>query len=150
MQYSHTQRGPLSWILAVIGLAGLIAAVANSGDWRIALPAGIFGGVMVVLSLCFGTLTTEDVGDALKVSFGPVPLFFKRVPYHSITSAEPATSRLIDGWGIHYVPGRGWIYNLWGWDCVRLDVDGRPIRIGSDDADNLAAFIQSKLAQSAG
>lgn len=148
MNYSHTQRGPISWILLLIGATCCVAALANLGDMQIVIPCGIFGAVMLLLALCFGTLTVADEGQSLLVRFGPVSLFRKHVNYEAISEAQPARSSLIDGWGIHYVPGRGWIYNLWGKSCVQLTVNGRTLRIGSDDAENLAAFIQEKLASS--
>lgn len=47
----------------------------------------------------------------------------------------------IEGWGIHYLPGRGETWNLWGFDCVELDVDGRLLHIDSDDPEGLADFL---------
>ena len=66
-----------------------------------------------------------------------------------ISRAEPARIALIDGWGIHYVPGRGWTYNIWGWSCVRLTVNGGTLRIGTDDAESLAQFILAKISDDA-
>lgn len=149
MHYSHTQRGPISWLLALIGVTAWVAAIANSGDSRFLLIGGLFGAVMILLALSFCTLTVADEGDSLLVRFGPLPLFSKHVAYDQISHAEPAKSSFIDGWGIHYVPGRGWTYNLWGWECVLLKVNGRTVRIGSDDAENLASFIQTKIGAQA-
>jgi len=147
MEYSHTQRSPLTWLLALVGVTAWVAALANLGDPRIVLPCGIFGAVMLLLALCFGTLTVKDEGRSLLVRFGPAPFFRTRVNYEAITDAQPARSSLIDGWGIHYIPGRGWTYNLWGTSCVQLTVIGRTVRIGSDEAQNLAGFIQSKIGR---
>jgi len=148
MHYYHTQRGPLSSLLALIGVIAWVAALANINDVRFVLPCGLVGAVMLVLALCFGSLTVADEGQSLLVRFGPLLLFRKRVEYEAISNAQPAQSSFIDGWGIHYIPGRGWTYNLWGKSCVRLTVSGRTIRIGSDDARNLAGFIQSKIGRS--
>lgn len=145
MDYAHTQHGPLSWILALLGVVGCAMALASLGDPAIALISGLFGTVMLALALCFGSLTVTDEGACLLVRFGPLPLARKRVAYGAIRSAEPARSSFIDGWGIHYVPGRGWTYNLWGTECVALDVNGRTIRIGSDDSQRLACFIRTKI-----
>jgi hypothetical protein len=51
----------------------------------------------------------------------------------------------MDGWGIHYVPFRGWTYNLWGFDCVVLQLGSKTVRIGTDDADNLLAFLERQI-----
>ena len=37
-------------------------------------------------------------------------------------------------------------YNLWGFDCVKLEVRNRVIRIGSDDVENLVEFLRGKIA----
>jgi hypothetical protein len=44
------------------------------------------------------------------------------------------------------VPQRGWTYNLWGFDCVRLTMrNGRIHRVGTDDSDALYTFLQERL-----
>ena len=48
------------------------------------------------------------------------------------------------GWGIHYFPGRGWTYNIWGFACVKLTLGRKIIRVGTDDADGLARFLGEK------
>jgi hypothetical protein len=50
----------------------------------------------------------------------------------------------VEGWGIHFMPGRGWTYNLWGFGCVKLTLGRKVIRVGSDDAEDLAAVIRDK------
>ena len=146
MRYEHTQRGPIWIVLLLAGAGALYGAWQARDQWQVALAVSIAGGIMLLLSACFATLTVRDEGQSLLLFFGPLPLFRKRIFYESITDARPTRSALIDGWGIHCIPGRGWIYNLWGWSCVRLTVNGRTFRIGSDDADNLAQFIQTKIA----
>jgi hypothetical protein len=51
----------------------------------------------------------------------------------------------VDGWGVHWIPGRGTTYNLWGFDCAVLLVNGRIVRIGSDDAEGLVEFLKAKI-----
>jgi hypothetical protein len=63
-----------------------------------------------------------------------------------MTDVERARSSIVDGWGIHVVPFRGTTYNLWGFDCVKLTVGRRTIRVGSDDAARLADFLTRRLA----
>jgi hypothetical protein len=86
-----------------------------------------------------------DAGDALVLRYGPVPMLGKRVPYDRIAAVERDRTRFIDGWGVHWVPFRGWTYNLWGYDCVRLTLTrGRTLRIGTDDPEGLSQFLQEK------
>ena len=104
--------------------------------WGVAL-------LFVVLAFSFKTLTVEDAGDHLFVHYGPLPVFRKRFPYSQITGAKRSRSRFVDGWGIHCVLGRGWTWNLWGFDCVEMRVKGTTYRIGTDDAEELTRFLQA-------
>jgi hypothetical protein len=128
-----------------LSLAAFTGAWGARGEMPLAVALVGLGVLMVVLALSFATLTVRDDGDSLAIRFGPLPMFRKRIAYGVITSAEASRSALIDGWGIHYIPGRGWTYNLWGWTCVQLRVNGRTIRVGSDDAENLARFLGTKI-----
>lgn len=149
MTYCHTQSAPLYWLL----LATAAAQGVGAGALFLAGDTPALGVVLLataaavtLLAFSFQTLTIEDGGPELIVSFGPIPLLGTRVSYDEMTAAEVGQSSLLDGWGIHYVPGRGWIYNLWGFDCVILHLHDRVVRLGTDDADNLAAFLHHKLA----
>ena len=144
MRYQHTQRGPWHYVVVILGLAMLVAAWFVRGD-----PLGVtiltgLGLLMFPTAAAFAQLTVEDEGDELAVRFGPLPLFGKRIPYHRITDVAADRSSLIDGWGLHFIPGRGWTYNVWGFDCVRLCVEGKQIRVGTDDRENLLALLRSK------
>ena len=65
--------------------------------------------------------------------------------HQDIEDPEVGRSRLIDGWGIHWVPGRGWTYNLWGFRCVQIKHLGRTVRIGTDDPGGLHEAIAAAL-----
>ncbi len=91
-------------------------------------------------------MTVRELGEALEVRFGPLPLARTRIPYEQIRSVRSERTGLIDGWGIHYIPGRGLVWNVHGRDCVRLELkNGRPFRIGTDDPEGLAAWIRQKI-----
>lgn len=98
----------------------------------------------------FGSLTIRDEGEWLALRYGPLPVLRKRIRYADITSVEAGRTSIIDGWGIHYIPGRGWTYNLWGFGCARLTLGRKVIRIGSDDVDNLVRFLRGKVAKLSG
>jgi hypothetical protein len=36
------------------------------------------------------------------------------------------------------------VWNVWGWDCVVICHNG-VIRVGTNDAENLAAFLRTKI-----
>ena len=150
MRYEHTQHGPLHFILFLVGalmFAGGMFAFAKQPivGWLLIGSAVL----MVLFAFCFMNLTVRDEGDYLAVRFGVLPWFKKLVPWKDVESAEVSRSSLIDGWGIHRVPWRGSTFNLWGFACARLLVNGRVVRIGSDDAENLVAAIRRRISPGA-
>ena len=152
MSYAHTQRGGLHWLLwftALICLVGSWYAFHDGESFAGGLLAGV-AVLTVLIALCFVSLTVRDGGDALEVRFGPLPLFRRRVPYAGISDAKVSRSKLIDGFGVHWIPGRGWTWNLWGFDCVTLRVDGKPLRIGTDDPAGLVNHIIERLQRGRG
>jgi hypothetical protein len=144
-QYEHVQHGWLHiifWAVAAVMVAG--ASLANSSRTAEGFALAV-AGIFVFCALVFGTLTVRDEGDHLVLRFGPVPVFGTLIRYADLTAVEPGRTSLIDGWGIHYIPWRGWTYNLWGFGCVKLTLGKRVIRVGSDDVENLAAFLKAKI-----
>ena len=146
MNYEHTQRGWLHHILFAVAVVMLVGAWLARASMAVALLNLGTAVLFVVVGLMFGSLTVRDEGQWLAIRFGPLPVFRKRIRYADITSVEPGRTAIIDGWGIHYIIGRGWTYNLWGFGCVKLTLGKKVIRIGSDDVDNLAEFLRSKKA----
>ena len=145
-QYEHTQKGGLHLILYGSAVGAFVIAWLCRED-QPAMIIGCFAACTMVLAcLCFQTLTVRDEGENLAVRFGPLAVFRTDVPYAEITAVEPARSSIIDGWGIHCMPGRGWTYNLWGFDCVRITLGRKTIRIGTDDPQGLAEFLKAKIA----
>ena len=145
MMYDHVQYAPLHWIVHAAG-----AYCVASAWWTKDVPTISFVLLAVsllffALGLMFRYLEISDEGEFLAVRFGPIRLFGTRIRYSDMTSVEKSRSSVLDGWGIHYIPGRGTTFNLWGFDCAKLMVKGRTIRLGSDDADNLVAFLDSKI-----
>jgi hypothetical protein len=145
--YEHTQRAPLYLILLATA-AGILAlgwtARAEPVAFNVMLTVA---GILILVSLMFKHLTVRDEGECLALSYGPLPVFRRRIGYAEITSADPDRTSWIDGWGIHWVPGRGYTYNLWGFACVRLVVRERVVRIGSDDVERLVKFVRHKIGK---
>lgn len=144
-QYEHTQRSPLHVLL--LAAAGVFAGLAvNAGEEQSARIAMLCAAAMFVfLAACFAELTVRDDGARLVLRYGPLQVFGWTFLWSEIESADVGRTSWIDGWGIHWVPGRGTTFNLWGFDCVVLRVKGKLVRIGTDDAERLAQFIRSKI-----
>lgn len=145
--YDHTQRAPLHWFLYPPGVFLLTMGWLNRGQPGLALTLFVAAVLMLTLALGFQRLTIRDEGSWLAIRYGLLPVFRARISYAAITSVELGQSSWIDGWGIHWIPGRGYTYNLWGFACAKLEVRGRTVRIGTDDAENLIAFLKTKLSQ---
>ena len=147
MEYEHTQHGGWHYIV-------LAAAVAMlTGVWLAReVPVVPFillatATVLIIVSFMFGSLMIRDEGEYLALRYGPLPIIRKRFRYADITSVEPDRTKIIDGWGIHYVLGRGWTYNLWGFGCTKLTLGRKVVRVGSDDVENLLVFLRGKVAE---
>jgi hypothetical protein len=118
------------------------------GDTPGLFIAGGVGLVMVLIGPCFHHLTVEDQGEKLAIRFGPIPLFGRTVKYADIDKAEVGRTTILDGWGIHYSLRGGWVWNLWGRDCVVAHFKkGGVLRIGTDDGEGLAGFLEGKISQ---
>lgn len=139
------QRGKLHWmlngvaVLLALGALGLRAEPA--GFW---ISAGLVA-TLVFCSACLRTLAIEDDGDRLAVRFGPLPLLSTGIRYADMRRVERCRTRWIDGWGVHWAPGRGWTWNLWGFDGVRIALRQGSIQLGTDDPDGLLGFLESRL-----
>jgi hypothetical protein len=145
--YLQKQTAPLCLILYGVGITAITLAVLL-GDYLGIVIAGSVSLVLVLLAPCFHYLAVEDRGDVLAVRFGPVPLFRRTVRYADIGSVEVGRTLLLDGWGIHLSIRGGWVWNLWGRECVVIHFkDGGTLRIGTDDAENLARFLEGKVAE---
>ena len=150
MSYNHTQYGRWHYLLFTLTLATLAGAwVARSVPPIIVMLLAI-AAVFALCGLIFGSLTIRDEGDWLALRFGPLPVLRKKIRYADITDVEVGRTKIIDGWGIHYIPGRGWTYNLWGFGCVKVTLGQKLIQIGSDDAENLAMLIREKRGRTPG
>ena len=145
--YKHTQHSPLCLLIYALGLLFLVLGwvLRNEPVVHWVFPAvGVF---MLVLGASFHHLTVEDEGDRLSVSFGPIPLLRRTVRYDDLRSVEIGRTTILDGWGIHMSIRGGWVWNIWGRDCVVLRMHKAILRVGTDDAENLARFVSTKISE---
>ncbi len=145
-EYEHTQHGKLHHIYWGFTAAALVAFWFARGFPDIAVWCLILAATGMLISFVFSNLTVRDGGDRLLLRFGPLPLLRKGIRYADITGVERGRTNWADGWGIHYVPRRGWTFNIWGYDCVKLTLGCKVIRVGSDDVDRLVEFLSKKSA----
>ena len=144
-EYNHTQKGiirPILWAVAVVFI--VVACVSRESPPLVVMFLAAV--ICVFVSCFFGTLTVRDGGDRLAVCFGPLSGFKKTILYADITEVERDRSTFLGGWGIHWTP-KGWLWNIGGFDCVRITAGGRSTLIGTDDPDGLVAFLLSRLGK---
>ena len=143
--YRHVQRSPLHLLLYLPAIVSFFAAWQMRNDGPPSIVLLVVAVACLLLSLSFQTLTVTGDDEHLVVRYGPLNLFGTQVQYGDITNVETGKTSWIDGWGIHFIPFRGWTFNLWGFDCAKLTVKGKVLRIGTDDSENLVGFLRQKL-----
>ncbi len=144
-RYFHVQRSPMNLLLYLFAAFMFTVAWLIRSDTAPSIAVGVVALCMSVLALAFQTLTVSDDDDHLRIQYGPLNLFGTRIAYRDISRVEPGKTALIDGWGIHFVPFRGWTLNLWGFECVKIWRGENVMRIGTDDSVNLARFLNERM-----
>ena len=150
VDYSHTQVG--WWGLAILGTAAVITiGIVGSVVPRRDAPLGVMvvvmvGVVLVVAMLLLSSLNVRIADGSLRWRFG-AGLFDGRVALAEIARVSPARLPLWVGLGIHWWPGRGWVYNVSGRDAVEVvRRDGKATYIGTDEPETLARAIEESIA----
>jgi len=142
--YRHTQRGPWWLVVFILGVVFLASGwLAPLAPTRIVL--WVCGLTMFPLGASLRHLTVEDAGDHLSVAFGPLRVFRKRVWYDDIVQFEKGKTTWLDGWGIHMSLRGGWVWNMWGFDCIVLRLKQGISRVGTDDPDGLLDLLRRRL-----
>ena len=144
--YHHAQTGLVGYLMVAISIGTASASTQAPPDafWPLIAAATVCAS----LAACFWTLAIRVNHERIHVYFGPIPLFHTSRLVADLTGATASRSDLLDGWGIHRLPGRSPIWNLHGFDCVELSFrDGKRLRLGTNDLDGLLAAINAQLPQ---
>jgi hypothetical protein len=147
--YRHTQKAKLCLILygSAVACFALAWIIGKTPEIVVLVGAGL---IIALVSPAFHHLTVEDLGEFLAIRFGPIPLFRRTVRYANIERVEVGRTSVLNGWGIHWSLRGGWLWNLWGRDCVVVLLKNGVLRIGTDDAANLARFLEWKIGEQCG
>ncbi len=146
--YVRRQKGRFHPVLAMLGVLFLTLS-PRFPEWVDMLFLGI-GVVLLLAALSFAHLTVSDAGDRLRIAFGPLPLFRRSVPYGEVRSIRPGRSDFLDGMGIHWWPGRGWIWNIRSGGLVEIELEDGLLRVGSEDPEELVAHVRARMDRSSG
>ena len=118
-RYDHTQRGVIHF--ALYALAAILVAMSftpSADGAMVDVLMYVMAAVFAVLGTAFARLRVTEERDGLRIAFGPLPLASRRLRFADVRDARASRSTLLDGIGIHWVPGRGWIWNIHGFRCV--------------------------------
>ncbi len=141
--YKHSQTGRIM-ILSALGMC----AVSVAG-WYLTPHGKAFYPLLAAAAFIyfgFRELTVEVDHEAVRLCF-TFGWFKKEFKLSEIESASAMRNKWWNGWGIKYF-GKGWLYNVGGYDAVELRLtDGRLARIGTDEPAALEAEIRSRLAR---
>jgi hypothetical protein len=145
--YHHTQAGPWGLVLIAFGLlmVGISWFARREPVVLVICPAT--GALFLVLAAMFHDLTVSDEGDHLTVRFGPLPVARRTIFYADVREVEVGRTLVMDGWGIHMSVRGGWVWNVWGRDCVIISLERSVLRVGTDDAAELAAFLKARIGR---
>lgn len=141
MHYEHTQiigYRPLGWaiISTRIGASAMLLVGAPTQ------AVGVLVTVVSVTAVLFGSLTVWVTDDTLIWYFGP-RFWRNTLSLDAIEHVEPVQNSWIHGWGIQRIEA-GWLYNVAGFEAGEIETtDGRRIRLGTDEPEQLVAVLTS-------
>lgn len=147
MTYRHTQTGTII-IGAVVGMAFIALLVLVPATGPLSLPALALLAIAGAVLATFSSLTVEIEKNTLTCRFG-VGLIQRSIPLSEVDHVSAVVNPWFVGWGIRWIPGSYWVWNVSGFQAVELTLkDGRRFRIGTDEPEALVRAIE--MAKSTG
>ncbi len=141
MNYRHTQIGTLTIVAAVLILVFAAAMLSGSDVTRSQVHVVLI--VMLLVLVLFYSLTVEIRDGRVHVWFGP-GLIRRSISLDEIAAVRAVRNPWYAGWGIRWMPGSYWLWNVSGFDAVELEFkNGKRFRIGTDEPDVLVQAIQN-------
>lgn len=144
MPYHHTQTGKV--ILVVLGIAIVLMMITYLTIEPARPIVAPTIGLLLVLRFLFASLTVEINNANVVCYFGP-GLIRRKIALTDIRKVEAVRNPWIVGWGIRWMPGQYWLWNVSGYDAVELTLtNGSKFRIGTDEPEALVRAIQVNKA----
>lgn len=141
MSYEHTQPGTLVRVATAPMVVVSLAMYARGAGLALSVVPILFYGLILLL---FGSLTVKIDDRRLRLAYG-VGLVRKSFDLGEVRSADRVRNPWYYFWGIRWY-GRGLLYNVSGFDAVRIRLEGdREARIGTDEPDALEAAIRAAI-----
>ena len=144
MEYRHTQFGGVIFLGVLATMVVVLILSFSLPDVAVPLFT-LFVALAVCLTL-FYALNVEINNSVLVCRFG-IGIIRKRIPLSAIQTVRAVTNPWYAGWGIRWMPGQYWLWNVSGLRAVELSfADGSRFRIGTDEPEALARAIEVKKA----
>jgi len=142
--YRHTQVGWVIIAAVAAAIAIIVAVILSTHD---ANPVAVAVLVLLIATVVlFHSLHVEIRDDVLTCRFGP-GLIRRSIPLSAVSEMRAVRNPWYAGWGIRWMPGRYWLWNVSGLRGVELVLrDGSHFRIGSDEPEMLLAATESAMA----
>jgi hypothetical protein len=141
MQYHHKQIGFFIIIPLIVVFIIVFAQLMATGVFHFILIL-ILIFFFCVLTL-FYALTIEIQDNIITCRFG-IGLIQKRISLSEIETVKAVQNPWYAGWGIRWIPGQYWLWNVSGFEAVELYMkDGKKFRIGTDEPEALVRAIES-------
>ena len=139
LRYEHRQW---SWIpLAVTLFATAGVALGSISGPPLPRVMWLVPVTVAAVSALMATLRVSIDQEQLRWHFGP-GFWRKALPLADITAVEITRTSFWNGWGIRHTR-RGWLYNVAGFDAVRVCTrDGRAVLLGTDEPRKLAGAVR--------
>lgn len=126
--------------LVAMMISGMIYNVESTGMDGTVLWAVL--ALLAFLFVNFCSLTVRIDEEKLSWYFGIGLLNFK-MPLKEIQTVRPVRTAFMDGLGIRFRPGRGWVYSVSGFRAVDIiRKDGSRLQIGTDEPEILVDTLK--------
>jgi hypothetical protein len=146
LEYRHTQIGTTIIAILASGFLFILILSFNSGMFH---PVFLEVFIIIIAAMVlFYALTIEISNGILTCTFG-IGLIQKRIALSEISTVQAVQNPWYGGWGIHWIIGGSWLWNVGGMRGVELTFkDGRKLRLGTDEPETLARAIEASMAGS--
>jgi hypothetical protein len=140
MEYRHSQFGTVLVIGLLTPMLAMFVVPMLLGSFP---PVLFVVPVILLVSLAlFYSLNVEITGGTLDCSFG-IGVIRKKILLADIVEARAVDNPWLLGWGIRWMPGQYWAWNVSGLRAVELLLkDGSRFRVGTDDPKALVKAIE--------
>jgi hypothetical protein len=141
VEYQHTQYGTVMIVGLLTATCGVCVASFVVHAFLIAFFVAF--PILIISLALFYSLSISVNADRLVCRFG-LGLIRRELLLSDIREAKEVKNPWYVGWGIRWMPGRYWLWNVSGFLAVELTLrDGATFRIGTDEPDALVRAIEA-------